>query len=90
MYVEALIGPDTVNTMPLDTIEAFLDHGRVERTLDRDLDEARRIIEDVEAQGIAMATVTRELLTEGIEAFAKSFDELIGAIESKRREFAPA
>ena len=89
MYVEELIGPDTVNTMPLDTIEAFLDHGRVERTLDRDLDDAHRIIEDAEAHGIAMSAVTRELLTEGVEAFAKSFDELIGAIESKRRVFAP-
>jgi transaldolase len=90
MYVEELIGPDTVNTMPLDTIEAFLDHGRVERTLDRNLDEARRIMEDAEAHGIAMSAVTRELLTEGVQAFAKSFDELIGAIESKRRVFAPA
>jgi transaldolase len=90
MYVEELIGPDTVNTMPLDTIEAFLDHGRVERTLDRDLDDAHRVIEDVEAHGVAMSAVTRELLTEGVEAFAKSFDELIGAIESKRRVFAHA
>ena len=90
MYVEALIGPDTVNTMPLDTIEAFLDHGRVERTLDRDLDDAHRIIEEVEAHGIAMSAVTRELLIAGVKAFAKSFDELIGAIESKRREFVPA
>jgi transaldolase len=90
MYVEELIGPDTVNTMPLDTIEAFLDHGRVERTLDRDLNDARRIIEDLEAHGIAMSAVSRELLTEGVEAFGKSFDELIGAIESKRRALAHA
>ena len=89
MYGEELIGPDTVNTMPLDTIQEFLDHGRVERTLDRDLDDAHRIIEDAEAHGIAMSAVTRELLTEGVAAFAKSFDELIGAIESKRRAFAP-
>ena len=62
----------------------------VERTLDRDLEDAHRIIEEVEAQGIAMSAVTRELLAEGVEAFAKSFDELIGAIESKRRAFAHA
>ena len=90
LYVEELIGPETVNTMPLDTIEAFLDHGALERTLDRDVDGARQAIREVEAQGLRMEDVTRELVEEGVASFAKSFDELIETIESKREELAPA
>ena len=90
LYVEELIGPQTVNTMPTETIEAFVDHGRLERTLDRDVDGARQAIREVEAQGIRMEDVTRELVEEGVASFAKSFDELIGTIESKREELAPA
>ncbi|HEX2766250.1 MAG TPA: transaldolase [Candidatus Limnocylindria bacterium] len=90
LYVEELIGPDTVNTMPLETIQAFLDHGRVERTLDRDLDQAKRQLRAVEEHGISMEQVTRELLEEGMASFGKSFDELIDTIESKRKELAPA
>jgi transaldolase len=90
LYVEELIGPQTVDTMPLDTIKAFLDHGKLERTLDRDLDGARQSIREVEASGITMERVTGELITEGVASFAKSFDELIGTIESKRKELAPA
>jgi transaldolase/transaldolase/glucose-6-phosphate isomerase len=90
LYVEELIGPETVNTMPLETIEAFLDHGRLERTLDRDVDGARQAIREVEASGISMATVTDELIVEGVDSFAKSFDQLIETIESKREELAPA
>ena len=90
LYVEELIGPDTVDTMPLDTIKAFLDHGRIERTLDRDLHGAREAIRMVEAEGISMERVTDELITEGVASFAKSFDELLETIESKRKELAPA
>jgi len=90
LYVEELIGPETVDTMPLDTIEAFLDHGDVQRTLDRDVDRARDAIRDVEANGISMERVTDELIAEGVASFAKSFDELIETIESKREELAPA
>jgi transaldolase len=90
LYVEELIGPQTVDTMPLETITAFLEHGRLERTLDRDVDGARQAIREVEAQGIAMERVTAELITEGVASFGKSFDELISSIESKREELAPA
>ncbi len=90
LYVEELIGPQTVNTMPLETIEAFLDHGRLERTLDRDVDGARQAIREVEAHGISLDTVTGELIDEGMASFAKSFEELITTIESKREELAPA
>jgi transaldolase len=90
LYVEELIGPQTVNTMPMETIEAFLDHGRVERRLDRDLDEAREQLRAVEAEGISMATVTHELIVEGVASFGKSFDELIATIQSQRKALAPA
>jgi transaldolase len=90
LYVEELIGPQTVNTMPMETIEAFLDHGRVERRLDRDLEHAREQLRAVEAEGISMETVTSELIAEGVASFGKSFDELIGAIESQRKALAPA
>jgi transaldolase len=90
LYVEELIGPQTVDTMPLDTIKAFLDHGEIARTLDRDLDAARQAIREVEAEGISMERVTNELITEGVASFAKSFDELLETIESKRQELAPA
>jgi transaldolase len=90
LYVEDLIGPQTVNTMPIETIDAFLDHGEVERTLDRDAHAAYDAIRAVEAQGISMEQVTAELLDEGVVAFAKSFDELIATIDSKREALATA
>ena len=90
LYVEELIGPETVDTMPLDTIKAFLDHGDLRRSLDRSIDEAHRAIRLVEAEGITMKQVTHELIVEGVASFAKSFDELIETIESKREELAPA
>ena len=90
LYVEELIGPETVDTMPLETITAFLDHGDVQRTLDRDLEAAHQAIREVEANGITMRRVTDELIAEGVASFAKSFDELIETIESKREELAPA
>jgi transaldolase len=90
VYVEQLIGPETVDTMPIETIDAFIDHGEVKRTLDGDLEEARQALSDVEALGISMERVTDELINEGVASFSKSFDELIGTIESKRAELAPA
>ena len=90
LYVEELIGPETVDTMPLDTIKAFIDHGDVRRTLDHDVDGARHAIRLVEAEGIGMERVTDELITEGVASFSKSFDELLDTIESKRKELAPA
>jgi transaldolase len=90
LYVEELIGPQTVNTMPLETIEAFTDHGRIERTLDRDPDGARDLLRRVEQQGISMEQVTDELIEEGVAAFGKSFDELIATIDSQRQALAPA
>jgi transaldolase len=90
LYVEELIGPETVNTMPLETIDAFLDHGDVRRTLDADLHKAYDQIRAVEAEGVSMERVTAELIAEGVVAFAKSFDELLSTIDSKRQALATA
>jgi transaldolase / glucose-6-phosphate isomerase len=79
MYVEELIGPDTVNTMPPATLEAFRDHGRVRPSLEENLDEARDIMEVLEQVGISMREVTDKLLVEGVRLFAEPFDKLLDA-----------
>jgi len=83
LYVDTLIGPDTVNTMPDETIAAFLDHGTTARTVDADPEGARRALERVEAAGVDMADVARTLEDEGVASFAKSFDELIQKLSDK-------
>ncbi|HXT47243.1 MAG TPA: transaldolase [Gemmatimonadaceae bacterium] len=85
MYVEDLIGPDTVNTMPPATISAFADHGAVERTVDAHVDEERALIARLEASGIMLRDITDTLLRDGLASFAKSFDSLIAGLETKRR-----
>jgi transaldolase len=90
MYAEELIGPQTVDTLPNETIEAFLDHGVVKRTLDVGLDQAREALDAVESLGIRMETVTDELIVEGVAAFTKSFDDLMGVIDAQRKALAPA
>lgn len=85
-YVEELIGPDTVNTMPLATLRAFQDHGEVQRTLDRDLDAARAVWRQLQAAGIDYAAVTAQLETEGIDAFDASHSTLIAGVEQKRAD----
>src|SRR5215216_250204 len=77
IYVEELIGRDTVNTMPLETIEAFQDHGEVANTLEEDLDEARKVFDDLASAGVDMADVGQTLEREGVEKFAKSFQDLL-------------
>ncbi|MGZ6372488.1 MAG: transaldolase [Candidatus Limnocylindria bacterium] len=90
MYAEELIGPKTVDTLPNETIEAFLDHGVVSRTLDVGLDEALEAIRAVEALGIRMENVTNELIVEGVAAFTKSFEDLMSVIDAQRKALAPA
>ena len=85
IYVEELIGPETVNTMPPQTVEAFRDHGIVRRTVDADVDGARRVIRDLEAAGIPMRDVTDKLLADGLASFQKSFDSLLGGLRGKVR-----
>jgi len=83
LYVDNLVGPDTVNTMPDATIDAFLDHGEVARTVDRDLDDAFDVMASLAAVGVDMDDVARVLEDEGVAAFAKSYDELIEALSAK-------
>jgi transaldolase len=94
MYVEQLIGPDTVNTMPPALIEAFRDHGDVRRTVDADVDGARRTLADLAAVGIDLRDVTDKLLRDGLASFQKSFDSLTAGLAKKTatlgREMAPA
>jgi len=89
MYVEELIGPDTVDTMPPATIEAFREHGVVDRTVDKKVAAAEGLLREIEAVGISMKDVTAKLLVDGIASFQKSFDELIGGLESKIGSLAP-
>jgi transaldolase len=83
LYVSNLIGPHTVDTMPDATIEAFLDHGLVARTVDQGVDEARAHLQRLAEVGIDMADVSQVLEEEGVAAFAKSFDELMQALTDK-------
>jgi transaldolase len=90
MYVEELIGPETVNTMPKETIEAFQDHGVVRLTLEEGLDEARQLFAELAQVGIDYDDVTRVLEEEGVQKFADSFDELLEGIRAKRGELVSA
>ena len=90
VYVEELIGPQTVNTMPLETIEAFEDHGRVERTLGEGLDQARQLLADLERVGVDYDDVTDTLEQEGVQKFADSFEELLEGVRAKRHELVAA
>jgi transaldolase len=84
VYVEELIGPDTVNTLPVATLEAYRDHGEPRETITKDLDEAHKVFEALTALGIDMDEVTSELQVKGVAAFAASFDQLLAALEGVR------
>ena len=84
LYVESLIGQDTVNTMPPATLTAFLEHGGADTTLARDVPDAERTTEALAAAGIGMGEVTEKLLAYGVKAFADSFDKLMKNIDEKK------
>ncbi|MFN3705520.1 MAG: bifunctional transaldolase/phosoglucose isomerase [Thermoflexales bacterium] len=86
-YVEALIGEDTVNTLPPATLQAFRDHGVVKPTLSQGLDEARAVLAELQAQGIDMKAVMQQLLDDGVKLFADAFQALYRALEDKRASF---
>ena len=83
LYVDELIGPHTVNTLPDNTLEAFKDHGTVARTIDFDVAAAQAVIDELATLGVDMVEVTQQLEDEGVAAFEKSFDELLGALSEK-------
>jgi transaldolase len=90
IYVEQLIGPDTVNTMPEDTIRAFQDHGEAAETLTQGVDEAERVLAQIAEVGVDYDDVVETLEREGVEKFADSFTELLDGISGKRRELVSA
>jgi transaldolase len=90
LYVEELIGPETVNTMPEETIRAFQDHGEVALTLERDLDEAQRVFDRIAEVGVDYDDVVATLEREGVEKFADSFRELLDGVKAKRGELVSA
>ena len=91
IYVEELVGPETVNTMPRELVEAVLDHGEIRgNTIEEDLDGARKVFDDLKAAGIDYDDVSETLEREGVEKFAKSFKELFSDVESKRDELVAA
>ena len=89
MYVEELIGPETVNTMPKETVEAFQDHGEVKLTLEQGIDESRALFRKLAEIGVSYDDISDTLEREGVEKFADSFQELIDGIEEKRKQLAP-
>ena len=90
LYVEELIGPETVNTMPEETIDAFEDHGEVALTLERDLGEAKRVFERVAEAGVDYDDVVETLEREGVQKFSDSFAELLEGVRAKRGELVSA
>jgi transaldolase len=90
IYVEELIGPATVDTMPRETIEAFQDHGQLRESLTEDVDGARRVLEAFEEAGIHYDDVVETLEREGVEKFAKSFQQLFADVEAKRDQMVAA
>ncbi len=83
LYVEELIGPDTVNTMPPQTLDAFRDHGKPKASLEADLDSAQDTMDTLEKVGISMKKVTDDLVTQAVKLFAEPFDKLLNAVDAK-------
>ncbi len=85
-YVEALIGADTINTIPIETLEAFRDHGQAESHLEDDPDKATQLLTQLKEKGIDIDLITQKLEDEGIEKFNKAYDKLLAAIENQKRQ----
>ena len=90
LYVEELIGPETISTMPEATIRAFQDYGRVDVTLESALEEAQHLFQQLYAAGVDYEDVVATLEREGVEKFVASFDRLLEEIRARRRDLAAA
>jgi transaldolase/glucose-6-phosphate isomerase len=86
MYVDELIGAHTVNTVPPQTLEAFRDHGKVQVTIEKRLDQADKDFSDLEAVGISMQKVTQELEEEGVQAFSEAYESLFASVKQRRED----
>jgi transaldolase len=85
MYVDPLIGPDTVNTMPMETVDAYRDHGKPAARITEDIDGAHRKLAQVKEIGIDLAAATKQLEDEGVRKFVEPFDKLLASLETKRK-----
>ncbi len=90
LYVEELIGPDTVNTIPPATFDAFRDHGKPRASLEENVDQARQTMSDLARAGISMKAVTDQLTEDGVKLFAEAFDKLLAAVEKSVQKTAPS
>ncbi len=88
VYVDELIGPDTVNTVPPHTLQAFLDHGKAERSIEHGLEASRQVFKELQELGIDLTQVTDELEQEGVSAFADAYTSLLESIEKRMAEFS--
>jgi transaldolase/glucose-6-phosphate isomerase len=87
MYVEELIGPDTVNTLPESTLEGFRDHGVVRETLTENVAEAEQMLDSLERAGVSLEKITADLVVDGVQQFSDAFDKLLASVSTKRRRF---
>jgi transaldolase/glucose-6-phosphate isomerase len=90
LYVDELIGPDTVNTIPPQTFDAFRDHGRPKASLEADLDAAHDVMDTLEAVGISMRQVTDDLVTQAVKLFAEPFDKLLSSVDARCKFVSPS
>jgi transaldolase len=88
VYVESIIGKDTVNTLPIETIDAFRDHGNAEETLTQNIDEANKAMEELKEKGIDIDQITQKLENEGIDKFNQAYEKLIKSIDDQKRKKA--
>jgi transaldolase len=86
MYIETLIGPDTVNTVPLETLKAYNDHGQPASRLEEGLEAAEKVLTDLASLGIVLDDITDKLEEEGVQKFNKPFAKLMEALDNKRKE----
>src|SRR6478609_4160773 len=84
LYVEELIGPNTINTMPPATLDAFRDHGKLRESLEENIDDAKRVLDELARSGISLDQITTELVKDGVKLFADAADKLYGAVAHKR------
>lgn len=83
LYVDELIGPDTINTLPMATLKAFLDHGRVQPTLTTNVEEARQYLQDLSRFGVDLTAVTDQLLKDGVQAFVQAYDQMLDSLKGR-------
>jgi transaldolase/glucose-6-phosphate isomerase len=90
LYIDTLIGRDTINTMPVASLEAYRDHGKPALRIEEGLDESRKVMQELKAAGIDLAAITRKLEDQGVESFTKDYQKLLAALGQKRQQYRAA